>query len=263
MNDDEITTGRAGAAVELSVEAAAPSDGVILQAVDLHHAYVVGREEVRVLQGASVGVRAGEILAITGASGTGKSTLLHILGLLDTPKSGQILFRGRDLCALKDRERSLIRNREFGFVFQFYHLLPELTALENALLPAMIGVGVGRWSARKAAKRAQASDLLKRVGLSGREKHRPSQLSGGERQRVAIARALMNQPTLVLCDEPTGNLDAKTSRGIYDLIGELNRTMRVTFVVVTHEEDLARRANRVVRIVEGKIVDAGVDDMRE
>ncbi|MBI1850789.1 MAG: ABC transporter ATP-binding protein [Planctomycetes bacterium] len=236
---------------------------VILKAVDIHHVYVVGREELHVLRGANLEVRSGEILAITGASGTGKSTLLHLLGLLDTPKSGQILFHGKDLCQLRDEERSLIRNRQFGFVFQFYHLLPELTAVENAMLPAMIGVGSGEWSAKKGRARDRARDLLRRVGLSGRESHRPSQLSGGERQRVAVARALMNEPSVVLCDEPTGNLDARTSRGIYELIEELNRTMGVTFVVVTHEADLARRANRIVRIVDGAIVDANVQDMSE
>jgi lipoprotein-releasing system ATP-binding protein len=239
------------------------NDEKILQAIDIHRTYVVGREQILVLRGASLDVRTGEILAITGASGTGKSTLLHILGLLDSPDSGQLLYGGKNLCDLPDEQKALVRSRTFGFVFQFYHLLPELNALENASLPAMVNVDPTTWRSAKKPARERAAELLRRVGLSGREKHRPGQLSGGERQRVAIARALMNAPSLVLCDEPTGNLDTRTSRGIYDLVEELNRDLGVTFVIVTHEEDLARRAARIVRIVDGSVVEAGVQDMVE
>ncbi len=239
------------------------NDDKVVQAVEVHRTFVVGREEIHVLRGANLEVRSGEILAITGASGTGKSTLLHILGLLDAPDLGQLLFRGEDLCRLSDEKRSRVRNLSFGFVFQFYHLLPELNALENTLLPAMVASGALAWTRAKKQARERAAELLRRVGLSGRERHRPGQLSGGERQRVAIARALMNEPAVVLCDEPTGNLDARTSRGIYDLIEELNQTLGNTFVIVSHEEDLARRAHRIVRILEGAVVEAGVQDMVE
>jgi lipoprotein-releasing system ATP-binding protein len=227
----------------------------ILKAVNLHKSYTNGESTLDVLRGIDLVVGEGESLAILGQSGAGKSTLLHILGALDRPTEGEVHHRGRNLFGLPGTALAERRNKIFGFVFQFYHLLPDFTALENVLMPSMIGVGWVGWRLAKRRLKERAFGLLGRVGLAGRETHRPSQLSGGERQRVAIARALMNDPEILLFDEPTGNLDSKTSEGIQALIWELNQEQRKTVVLVTHEPALAEKASRVVRILDGKIVD--------
>lgn len=218
----------------------------LIRAEALCKVYGDGRPIV-VLDHLELAVHSGEVVAIIGQSGVGKSTLLHILGTLDRPTSGRVSFGGRDVFALDERAQARFRNREIGFVFQFHHLLPDFSAVENVMMPALID-GVRR---SEAYRRARA--LLERVGLSERLKHRPGQLSGGELQRVAIARALVMAPRAVLADEPTGNLDPETAAGVHDLLLELNREQGVTFVVVTHNEELARLAHRALHLVHGKL----------
>ncbi len=225
------------------------SSEIILEAQTLHKTYAMGHAALHVLRGVDLAVRRGEILAIMGPSGAGKSTLLHLLGGLDTPSNGRVLFEGGDLFTRSNGERARLRNRRFGFIFQFYHLLPELTALENVMLPGLIDGGQPRAVLREAARQA-----LAQVGLSERAGHRPGELSGGEMQRVAIARALANHPAVVLCDEPTGNLDSSTGGAIADLLWRARQTLGVTLVVVTHAEALAKRADRVVRMQDGQLV---------
>ncbi|HUW58254.1 MAG TPA: ABC transporter ATP-binding protein [Planctomycetota bacterium] len=224
-----------------------------LKAVDIHKSYRMGGAPLRVLRGASLAVGKGELLAIVGASGVGKSTFLHILGALDVPDKGKVLYDGRDIFSLSHARQDAIRNRTFGFVFQFYYLLPEFTALENVLMPAMVSRGVLAWLGARLRLRKKAEELLGRLGLGGRLRHRPGQLSGGEQQRVAIARALINDPPILLCDEPTGNLDEKTSEGIIDALMTLNRETGQTTVMVTHNRELAGRARRVVHLTDGHI----------
>lgn len=216
--------------------------------------YRAGEQTISVLKGISLEVQPGEILAIVGPSGAGKSTLLHLMGFLDAPTSGEVLFRETALSRCPAWRQSWIRNRHFGFVFQMYHLLPELNALENVLLPAMIGHGVLSWVKSGPAVRRRARELLRRLGLGERMDHRPNQLSGGEQQRVAIARALMCDPEVIFCDEPTGSLDSVTGQGILDLIVSLNRETGKTFVIVTHDERIARLAHRVLHIADGLLV---------
>jgi len=213
----------------------------------LSRTFFAGGTEVSVLRGIDLDIGEGEMLSVVGASGVGKSTLLHTLGGLDRPTSGQVLYRGRDIYSMPESEIASFRNRSVGFVFQFHHLLPEFTALENVLIPAMIG-GV---EPRTAEKRAMA--LLDEVGLSNRSTHRPGELSGGEQQRVAIARALMTEPVIVLADEPTGNLDTHTAESVHDLLSDLNRRKGLTLVIVTHNEKLADRADRIIRMVDGVV----------
>lgn len=203
--------------------------------------------ELQILQPIDLTIERGEMLSIVGASGAGKSTLLHLLGTLDLPSSGQILFGGRDVTAYSSAQLAAFRNQMIGFVFQFHHLLPEFTALENVLMPGMIG-----GHARKRLE-PQARDLLNEVGLSKRLDHRPGELSGGEQQRVALARALVMDPALVLADEPTGNLDSATSEAIHELFFRLNRGHGTTFLIVTHSGDLAGRMPRVVHMRDGRI----------
>ncbi|MHC4427109.1 MAG: ABC transporter ATP-binding protein [Planctomycetota bacterium] len=226
----------------------------LLIAADLFKTYRLGRVDVPVLKGATLNVVAGEWLAILGASGSGKSTLLHLLGDLDQPDNagGAVLFEGRVLAALSLGDRNHYRNRAIGFVFQFYHLLPELNVMENTLLPSL--VGLHRWSyyGRIGALREKATALLDSFGLGHRLRHRPRELSGGERQRVAIARALMNDPKVLLADEPTGNLDESTGAEILDLIAQLHQA-GLTIVMVTHDPAIAERADRVVRLHDGRI----------
>ncbi len=223
---------------------------------DLVREYPQGETPLPVLRGINLDVREGEFLVIVGSSGAGKSTLLHIMGLLDTPTSGAVLFGDRNLTTLSEREQSRLRNTLFGFVFQFFHLLPDFTALENVLVPAMVGVGPLAWARRRKDAAERARSLLSQVGLSARLTHRPGQLSGGERQRVAICRALINTPRVLFLDEPTGNLDSRTGQEIQELIEGLNRRDRQTIVMVTHSDTAVKRASRVVRIHDGQILKA-------
>ncbi|KKO19531.1 MAG: ABC transporter ATP-binding protein [Candidatus Brocadia sp.] len=231
------------------------NNGTLLQAKDLVKEYTNGERAVPVLRGINLAVKKGEIVVIVGASGAGKSTLLHILGILDTPTSGSVLYKGINLTELNAKRQAYMRNCIFGFVFQFYHLLPDFTALENVLLPCFIGSRFLKGGAAAKGKTDRAISLLKQVGLGDRITHKPSQLSGGERQRVAIIRALINNPELLLCDEPTGNLDTRTGHEIRELIWDVNKKMNQTVVIVTHDEEMAKHAGRVVRIVDGSIME--------
>ena len=225
----------------------------LLQAVNVTKEYTSGERTLPVLQGVNLAVKKGEIVTIVGVSGAGKSTLLHILGSLDTPTAGSVFYKGINLTKLSAKRQAEMRNRLFGFVFQFYHLLPDFTALENVLLPSMIGNAFSHWKKVRKERRERAASLLERVGLGNRMQHKPSQLSGGERQRVAITRALINEPELLLCDEPTGNLDTKTGQEIRELLWSLNETSNQTVVVVTHDEKIAANAGRIIRITDGRI----------
>jgi lipoprotein-releasing system ATP-binding protein len=224
----------------------------ILSAEKVSKAYKLGAARIEVLKGVSLSVAAGEFIAVTGASGSGKSTLLHILGALDIPDSGKVFFQGDELTRMSNGRLNRYRNRSVGFVFQFYHLLDELSVVENAMLPAMAGTSVLGWLAIRKAVHKRTVELLDRLGLAHRLKHKPWQLSGGERQRVAIARALINEPTLLLADEPTGNLDSKTGDGILEVFDELSRAGQ-TIVMVTHDNRIAQRARQTVRLVDGRI----------
>ena len=221
----------------------------MIEAKDVRKAYAMGRVTLEVLRGVSLRVEAGEFVAVMGPSGAGKSTLLHLLAGLDTPTGGAVLWEGRSVSGLSDAKRAAFRNRALGIVFQFYHLLPELSALENVCLPGLV-------SARRpaASLKTRAASCLEQVGLSARVRHRPGELSGGEQQRVAIARALVNEPKLLLCDEPTGNLDSKTGEGIIELLASLRKRDKTGLVLVTHQASLARLADRTVVLEDGRIV---------
>jgi len=222
---------------------------MILEAKNIRKEYRTGPSGVLpVLNGIDLSVAEGEIIAVAGPSGAGKSTLVHILGLLDRPTSGELTFEGRSVPAMTDDELSTVRNSRIGFVFQFHHLLPEFTALENVMMPALIA---GR-TASEAAPRAE--QLLADVGISARAGHTPSELSGGEQQRVAVARALMNEPAVIFADEPSGNLDSENADRLHDLLFFLRERHGRSFVIVTHNKDLAARADRLITIVDGKIV---------
>ena len=220
---------------------------LLLEARDLHKSYSLGRRMLEVLRGVSLSVARGEFLALRGASGAGKSTLLHLLGGLDTPNQGTISFKGTDLAKLAALALARWRNQKVGFIFQAYHLLPELDALENICLPARL--------ARVAAEAAEARgrELLQRVGLGERMEHKPYELSGGEQQRVAIARALMNSPELLLADEPTGNLDSHTGEEIIELLCTLRSERQTTLIIATHDSKIAARAPRVLELADGVI----------
>lgn len=224
-----------------------------LSARGLAKSYRKGKTEVPVLKGVDLAVDRGELVAVMGASGSGKSTLLHVLGLLDSPDRGAVDLDGGRIDDLGDRKRDALRNQTFGFIFQFYHLLPELSALDNVLMPLLIRHGpIGYMAARRTYRR-RAEALLDRVGLAGRRTHKPAELSGGEMQRAAVARALVGEPEIVLADEPTGNLDAANGRAILELLRDLNRERELTMMLVTHDSQIASRADRVVRLVEGRI----------
>ncbi len=228
------------------------NNNMLLQANDLHKTYRLDMVEVPVLKGVDLQVREGEFLTIVGASGSGKSTLLHLLGALDRPDQGSVIFGQRDIFAAPSVYRDDLRNRSFGFVFQFYHLLPELTVLENVTMPVLIGSTVSDWLGQATKVEDRARDILARLGLDHRVFHLPSQLSGGERQRVAIARAIINSPVILFADEPTGNLDAATGKQIFKILLELNRSGQ-TVIMVTHDTDLANQTHRIVKLHDGKI----------
>jgi len=228
-------------------------DACLLSAVNLHKTYRKNAVVVPVLGGLDLQVHAGEFLSIVGASGSGKSTLLHLLGTLDRPDEGRIYLEGRRIDNVPARERDGLRNQTFGFIFQFYHLLPELSALENVLMPQMIEHSVFGWWGRRRELKRRGAELLERVGLGHRLKHRPRELSGGEMQRAAIARALVNRPRVLLADEPTGNLDADTGADIVHLLRDLNRREGLTIVMVTHNLELVGETDRVVRLVSGRV----------
>lgn len=223
----------------------------IIQARGLSKIYMDG-VEVRALDNVDLDIKKGEFLSIIGPSGSGKSTLLHMIGILDTPSSGSITIDGKVVTEMSEKDRSRVRNEVLGFIFQYHHLMPDFDALENVMMPLLIG-GMKRSEAKKIA-----AGLLEEVGLGERMDHRPNQLSGGQAQRVAIARALANHPGIVIGDEPTGNLDTKSSDRIYELLRQLNRDRGQTFILVTHDEEMARKTDRIIRIVDGSIASDSV-----
>lgn len=222
--------------------------GHLIEADRLHKSFETPAGELTILRDISLSITAGEMLGIVGASGAGKSTLLHILGALDKPSSGKILFQGKDIFSMDDRMLADFRNSSIGFVFQFHHLLPEFSSLENVMLPGLIS----NRPFEETEKQAKA--LLDDLGLSKRLRHRPGELSGGEQQRVAVARALLLNPKIVLADEPTGNLDTATGNALFDLFIELNRTRKITFVIVTHNKTLSDSCHRVLEMADGAFI---------
>ncbi len=223
----------------------------LLQCNNLSKRYQEGKLFTDVLRDVTFSMQPGEMMAIVGSSGSGKSTLLHLLGGLDEPTSGEVIFEGQQLNSLSSQARAEIRNRRLGFIYQFHHLLPDFSAMENVAMPLLIG------GATPQQAKATAREMLAAVGLEKRGHHRPSELSGGERQRVAIARALVNHPALVLADEPTGNLDQRTADSIFELLGELNMRQGTAFLVVTHDLHLARRLNRQLEMRDGQLQQDG------
>ena len=222
----------------------------IVKAESITKSYQMGKRTLTVLEGVSVSIQKGETVAIIGPSGAGKSTLLHALGGLDQPSSGEVWFRERSLYKLSAQDRTAVRARHIGFVFQSFYLLPELDVLENVLLPTMTAWPLG---AKRAEHRKRAESLLELVGLSGRLRHTPLELSGGEQQRVALARALMNEPELILADEPTGNLDSVTGEHILSCLFNLSKERRHTLILVTHNHDVAARCDRIIRMKDGRV----------
>ncbi|MCX7408960.1 MAG: ABC transporter ATP-binding protein [Planctomycetales bacterium] len=224
-----------------------------IAAIAVEKAYRKGDHQVPVLHGVDISVHKGEFLSIVGQSGSGKSTLLHLLGLLDAPDVGEVQLDGQRIDDLSERTRDELRNRVFGFVFQFYHLLPELSLMENVLVPLMIRHSIWGYWQRRREYQDRAREMIDRVGLGHRLTHRPSELSGGEMQRAAIARSLVARPEILLADEPTGNLDQATGRGIIELMAKLNEQERLTIIMVTHDQLIAAEAHRTVKLREGRI----------
>ncbi|MCR6661690.1 MAG: lipoprotein-releasing ABC transporter ATP-binding protein LolD [Luteimonas sp.] len=227
--------------------------GAVIRAESLGKTYAEGKLHTPVFDGLELSIASGETVAILGASGAGKSTLLHLLGGLDTPTSGEVYVAGQKMSALSDAARGQLRNRALGFVYQFHHLLPEFTALENVMMPVLLG------GAETGDAVSRARSLLESVGLGHRLDHKPGELSGGERQRAAVARALVNRPACVLGDEPTGNLDEKTASKVFGLMLDLNRAQRTSLVMVTHDRSLAKRLDRVLELHEGKLREVARD----
>lgn len=225
----------------------------LLSAEGLSKTYRKGKTAAPVLRGVDLAVNHGEFVAITGKSGSGKSTLLHILGLLDAPDEGSVRYNRERIDDTSEKRRERLRNEVFGFIFQFYHLLPELTALENVLVPHMIRYGMANYLRKRGRLRKEAKAILERVGLGHRLEHKPSELSGGEMQRAAIARAVAGNPAIILADEPTGNLDEENGAVVLDLLRDLNREQGLTMIMVTHDSQIAARADRVVKLAEGRI----------
>lgn len=223
---------------------------MILEATNINKSYVQSGNALHVLKGIDLKVDEGEIIAIVGPSGAGKSTLMHIMGGLDTPDQGTVTLEGEDIYKLRASKRAQVRNNKIGFVFQFYHLLPEFTALENVFLPAMIQTK----KVKKKELELVGLNFLEKVGLKNRGHHKPYQLSGGEQQRVAIARALVNKPRIIFCDEPTGNLDSESGNEIISLLMDLNKRNKQTLVLVTHDETVAAKSHRVIHIRDGELV---------
>ncbi len=230
------------------------STQIHLSARQVRKNYRKASVDIPVLQGVDLDVRCGEFLAIVGQSGSGKSTLLHLLGTLDAPTAGEVHFLGHRIDNLPAKARDRLRNEEFGMIFQFYHLLPELTTLENVLMPIMIQEGMWKYFSRRRQHVAAAKELLDQVGLSHRLKHRPRELSGGEMQRSAIARALISHPQVLLADEPTGNLDQQTGAEIMQILRTLNREQNLSIIMVTHDNSIAAQADRIVRLTAGRVV---------
>ncbi len=228
-------------------------ENAFLFAKNLHKTYRKNAISTPVLRGVDMEIAEGEFLSIVGASGSGKSTLMHLLGSLDKPDSGEIYFRNRRIDNLSADKRDYLRNQEFGFIFQFYHLLPELTALQNVMIPLMIRNSVFSWMTGGTSSKQRAIALMERVGLGHRLHHLPSELSGGEMQRTAIARALIGNPSLIFADEPTGNLDEETGKEIVDLLRELNERDKVTIIMVTHNLEIARGTHRIMKLVAGHV----------
>jgi len=219
----------------------------LVEAVKIEKSFYPPAGELKILKGVDLSIGEGEVLAIVGASGVGKSTFLHLLGTLDRPTSGRVLYDGKDVFALDNTSLASFRNRTIGFVFQFHHLLPEFTALENVMIPGMIS------SHDPSELKARAETLLDELGVLERKDHRPGELSGGEQQRVAVARALILNPRVVLADEPTGNLDTTTGEDLFNLLLRLNKDKGITFVLVTHNESLSKRCHRVLKMVDGRL----------
>lgn len=232
----------------------------VISASGITKNYAIGKREIPVLRGVDLSIDPGEKVALLGSSGAGKSTLLHLLGLLDKPTSGTISYDGKTVQSLPVAERARLRHKQVGFVFQFYHLIPELTALQNVVLARMMDSSVLQYWGKRKQARQSAIAMLEHVGLSERLHHRPSELSGGERQRVAIARALLAEPKVVLADEPTGNLDSHTAKEVVDLMFTIQHERKLAFLLVTHDEGLAKRCDRIVRMKDGRVLNQQMAD---